>query len=306
LVKKEVEVWEIMKNSSQANNSILRLAEKRLSSDFNKGAVDALSAFIANNPTAQYEDLVRKSLELGYNPATLIDNALGSVITDKQGLNLSKSTDSLLNEVYEKNPIPGDRYIIDPNNIKSKKAKQVASDLGSSEGIAVATREKGLSRGTPEFVAVKDAKDELGKMGMITSAGHELKHPENWMTRPDFNSKGSFGDVGHHYGPGTFESQELIKQVRDLPDDEKLAKEILKRAGGAKASSFKYLKSLPYIGSAIAGAAALSSPDASAAAADFAIPGGLESLGPSEDDAAIENPQSSPEMRRRALEALRK
>jgi hypothetical protein len=63
-------------------------------------------------------------------------------------------------------------------------------------------------------------------------------------------------------------------------------------------------KALPYVGTALAGAAALSSPDASAAAADLAIPGGLESLGPSEEDYAIENPQASPELRRKALESL--
>lgn len=64
-------------------------------------------------------------------------------------------------------------------------------------------------------------------------------------------------------------------------------------------------KALPIIGAAAAGAAALSSPDASAAAGDILIPGGLESLGPSEEDAIIENPQASPELRRKALEALR-
>jgi hypothetical protein len=63
-------------------------------------------------------------------------------------------------------------------------------------------------------------------------------------------------------------------------------------------------KALPIIGTAAAGAAALSSPDASAAAADLAIPGGLESLGPSEEDAAIENPQKNSELRRKALESL--
>ena len=65
-------------------------------------------------------------------------------------------------------------------------------------------------------------------------------------------------------------------------------------------------KAIPIIGTAAAGAAALSSPDASAAAADLAIPGGLESLGPSEEDAAIENPQANPELRRKALESLLK
>lgn len=63
-------------------------------------------------------------------------------------------------------------------------------------------------------------------------------------------------------------------------------------------------KALPVIGTAATAAAALSSPDASAAAMDAAIPGGLESLGPSEEDAAIENPQKNPAARRAALEKL--
>jgi hypothetical protein len=63
-------------------------------------------------------------------------------------------------------------------------------------------------------------------------------------------------------------------------------------------------KAIPIIGTAAAGAAALSSPDASAAAMDMAIPGGLESLGPSAEDMAIENPQKNPAARRAALEKL--
>jgi hypothetical protein len=63
-------------------------------------------------------------------------------------------------------------------------------------------------------------------------------------------------------------------------------------------------KAVPIIGTAAAGVAALSSPDASAAAMDMAIPGGLESLGPSAEDAAIENPQRNPELRKAALQKL--
>jgi hypothetical protein len=63
-------------------------------------------------------------------------------------------------------------------------------------------------------------------------------------------------------------------------------------------------KALPVVGTAAAAAAALSSPDASAAVGDFVMPGGLESLGPSVEDVAIENPQANSELRRKALEAL--
>lgn len=63
-------------------------------------------------------------------------------------------------------------------------------------------------------------------------------------------------------------------------------------------------KALPIIGTAATAAAALSSPDASAAAMDMAIPGGLQSLGPSEEDTSIENPQANPELRKAALQKL--
>lgn len=69
----------------------------------------------------------------------------------------------------------------------------------------------------------------------------------------------------------------------------------------AKSGTFK---ALPIIGTAATSAAALSSPDASAAAGDILVPGGLDSLKPSEEDAAIENPQANPELRRAALQKL--
>ena len=63
-------------------------------------------------------------------------------------------------------------------------------------------------------------------------------------------------------------------------------------------------KALPIIGPALGAAAALSSEDASAAAGDMLIPGGLESLSPSAEDAAIENPQANPQLRKAALQKL--
>lgn len=63
-------------------------------------------------------------------------------------------------------------------------------------------------------------------------------------------------------------------------------------------------KALPIIGTAATAAAALSSPDASAAVGDALVPGGLESLGPSMEDAAIENPQANAKLRKAALQKL--
>lgn len=69
-----------------------------------------------------------------------------------------------------------------------------------------------------------------------------------------------------------------------------------------KSGKFKQIAgAVPYVGTALTGAAALASPDASAAVGDALVPGGLESLGPSEEDAAIENPQANSELRKQAL-----
>lgn len=284
-------------------NSIKKLAEKRLSKDPDSRAIDALTSYISNNPSVQYEDLVRKSLELGQDPTSLIDRALGSVIVDKNSLNLSKPTVDLLNEVYESNPVPGYRYVVDPSNVKSATGKEIARYLSGNEGIASGWRYKGESRGKPDFVAIEDAKDEAGKIRALVAGGHELKHTEDRMIRPHFKSSGTTGELRHHYGSGTFEAEDLIKKVRDLPDDEKIIKEIVKRSKGLDKPSFRVLKSVPLVGPAIgAGIAALSG-EANAASA-LPILGEADSLGPSVEDAAIENPQANPELRKAALQKL--
>jgi hypothetical protein len=169
--------------------------------------------------------------------------------------------------------------------VKSATGKEIAGYLDGNEGIASGWRYKGESRGKPDFIAIEDAKDEAGKMKALVAGGHELKHTEDRMIRPHFKSAKEAGELKHHYGPGTFESEDLIRQIRDLPEDEKIAKEILKRSKGLDKPFFRTLKALPIVGTGAAAAAALSSPDASAAIGDFVIPGGLESLGGNEDAA---------------------
>lgn len=72
-----------------------------------------------------------------------------------------------------------------------------------------------------------------------------------------------------------------------------------------KSGKFKSVAgAVPVVGTAAAVGAAFASPDASAAVADAIVPGGVESLGPSDEDAAIENPQTNPELRKAALKKL--
>lgn len=286
-------------------DSIKKLAEKRLSKDPNLRAIDALTSYISNNPGVQYEDLVRKSLELGQDPTNLIDRALGSVIVDKNSLDLSKPTVDLLNETYGSNPVPGYRYVVDPSNVKSATGKEISKYLSGSHGIASGWRYKGESRGKPDFIAIEDAKDEAGKLKALVAGGHELKHSEDRMIRPHFKSSNETGELGHHYGSGTFESQDLIKKVRDLPEDEKTVKEILKRAKGLDKPSFRVLRGIPIIGTALgAGLAALSG-EANAASA-LPILGEADSLGPESgsEDYEIENPQKNPAARKAALQKI--
>jgi hypothetical protein len=283
-------------------DSLKKLAHRRLSKDIGKPAMDAMTAFVANNPGAQHEDLVRKALEMGFEPNELIDQSLGSVMVDKGGLNLSRPLEDLLNESYGDNPIGGSRYVIDPNQVSSSRAKEVASELGKDRGVSIA---RGKTRAKPDFVAVKDATNETDKLRALPVGGHELKHSEDFLIRPGFEGVEQSGKIGHHYGPGTYESQELIRQVRDLPQDDKVLKEIAKRSDNIPTSLFSRLRSVPLIGPAIGLGAAALSQDASAA---IPILSEADNLGPEvgSEDFEIENPQASPEARRAVLEQLKR
>lgn len=282
------------------DDTLEKLASKRLSREIPKNAVDAMTSFIANNPGAQHEDLVRRAMEMGYNPASLIEQSLGSVMVDKNGLNLNLPLEDLLNESYGEKQLPGARYVINPNDISSSRGKEVLADLAKSRGVSV-------SKGAiPDYVAVKDATTELEKLRALPIGGHELQHTEDLIRRPKFVPEGALGEVGHHLGPGTFESKELIKQVRDLPDDPRIAKEILKRTGGKAASVFSKLRgAVPFIGPALGLGAAAYSRDSSAA---IPILSEAEPLGPERgsEDYAIENPQITTEARRAVLEQLKR
>jgi hypothetical protein len=69
---------------------------------------------------------------------------------------------------------------------------------------------------------------------------------------------------------------------------EELSKEVLKVSKRANGGLKLLGKSLPIIGAAITGAAALSSPDAGAAAIDFLVPGGVESMGVSDEQKQLD------------------
>lgn len=278
-----------------------KLASKRLEQDSSKQAIDALVSYIAANPGLQHEDLVRKAMELGHDPKALIESALGSVKIDKTGASLSQPLEDVLNQVYEENPVPGKRYVIDPTNVKSPQGKKVNQYLGGDYGVAAADRAKG-GLAVPDFYAVEDSKDEARKLRTISAGGHELRHGEDWLSKPGFKITNPMSmEPGHHAG-NIYESAELIREARELPIDQKLRQEVLKNSVGLKTTPFKRLASaVPVLGAGLAAYAALQSPDASAGVADTFIPGGLESLGPSSDDSIIENPQASPELRKQAL-----
>lgn len=137
-----------------------------------------------------------------------------------------------------------------------------------------------------------------------TQLGHKI--PSELMQMPGqideekaITKSFELGDSGKKYGGLDMYNEAAenhharIPKLRDAKSFEHGALKSMLKSGTFKA--------LPIIGTAATAAAALSSPDASAAALDFAVPGGVESLGPSSDDAIIENPQANPEMRKQAL-----
>lgn len=215
--------------------------------------INKLLSEIASNPTISSEDLIRKARELGYDAGDLIDATLGSVKYEKSKATLSKPLEDVLNDIFETDPTPGKRYILDPSEATSPRGKDVAKALEGNLGVATSLN-IGKPRALPDYVAVRPAKTDLEKLKGISHAGHELKHQVDYLVRPDFKmeEKDPF-KAGHHYKE-IYEPSELIKEVKDLPKDEREIKEILNQSKKSflKPSPFTKLRNV--IGPLAAGA----------------------------------------------------
>jgi hypothetical protein len=235
--------------------------------------INKLINYVTNNPTVTSEEMLRKAIELGYEPGDLIDKALGSVKYEKSGANLSKNLEDILNDVYQNDPTPGDRYVVDPMETRYPKSKEFAKNLRGLLGYQTNV-DTGKSRKKPKEVVVRNMWDDLGKLQGISSAGHELKHSVDDLIRPGFYPKtdDSF-KPGHHYGD-IYETSELVREVKDLPENDKVTKEIKKQSKklNLKAPSpFRRLLSiLGPVGASIAAGYSLKSGDAMGAGLNLA------------------------------------
>lgn len=238
-------------------------------------AVSQLASYAANTPMVTHKDLVRKAIEMGYNPYDLIDAALGSVKYDKSSASLKSNLEDILNDVYEKDPTPGNRYVLDPSEAISDKAKEVAKSLEGNLGVATSLN-TGRSRSLPNYAAVRNQYNDLKKLQAISHAGHELKHQSDFLIRPDLIMKTEKPfKKGHHYGD-IYETSELIREAKDLPKNQKELDEIVKQSKKSflKPKSFGRLFSLlgkvGPIGAGIGALSALKSGDVGAAALNAA------------------------------------
>lgn len=264
-------------------------------------AIDQFTAYIKNSGTMDSESLIRKAVEMGYNPYDLIDASLGSVRYDKSAAYLEDPIEDILNDIYEKDPTPGHRYVLDPNDVQSKKAKEIAKSLGNDLGVSQ-TLNFGRSRSLPNFAVVKKPKTWLEKLVAITTGGHELEHNTDKLIRPDYNIKTPESyQPGHHY-KGIYETRELVREINEIPEDSEITSEIKKQSkkAGLKPSAFTRLRSLlGPIGAGFGVYSALKSGDALAAgleAASAVDPTGIS-------DAALEvntRLKMSPEERKKA------
>lgn len=208
-------------------------------------AIDQFTSYIANTPLVQYRDLVNKALEMGYDPHELIDASLGSVKYEKSNASLKSPLEDILNSIYEKDPTPGSRYVIDPTEAISERAKEVAQNIEKNvTGYASAVPSK--RRALPDYAAVTPRSKDIDKLKAISDAGHELEHLKDFLTRPDFIPKTEKSyKLGHHF-KNIYEPTELIREVKNLPEDIKLTKEIIKqnKKSFLKPSMFTRLRSL--------------------------------------------------------------
>jgi hypothetical protein len=218
---------------------------KKRFSEITPKSIDQFNAYIANTPMVSHQDLVNKAIEMGHNPHDLMDAALGSVKYEKSGARLEDPLEDILNAVYEKDPTPGKRYVMEPSEAISARGKDVAKNLEGNLGVATSLN-TGRARSLPDYAAVRQQYSNIGKLQGIAHGGHELKHQEDFLIRPDIEMKTADPyKMGHHYG-GIYEPEELIREVKDLPKDEKVVKELLKQSkkSGLKPSVFTRLRSL--------------------------------------------------------------
>jgi hypothetical protein len=250
--------------------------------------INKILQLIASNPLISSEELVLKAREMGYSPEDLIDKALGSVKYEKSGANLSKPLVDILNEIYQDDPTPVNRYVLNPfsPNLTSEKAKKYAEAfIDDPRLLGLETDlDLGRSRRLPYDVIVRDRKGDLPKLQGITVGGHELRHGVDSLIRPSFESQGNAFQPKHHFGD-IYETSELIREAKDLPPDSKVLKEIQKQASknflNKKVRPFTKLMGLLPVGAGVAGL--LAGASAEDALADSVIPGGVERLGEGSD-----------------------
>lgn len=245
--------------------------------------IQKIQSMIANDPSMDAPKLLSEVIKMGYkDPGPIVDAALGSIKIEKSGASIGGDIADILNQVYSEDKTPGGRYIIDPYIQSGTKSKSVFSRLQDKagvpdQGVALRELERVRGRAAPKYIALPDPSfykaqynisDELSKLLSTAAGGHELKHSSDWLVYPNFNPKTDYSyKVGHH-AKGIYEPDELIREVRDLPADEKTAKEILKQSEklGVKPSVFKRLLSYGgFIGPAIGAGLALKSGDVLAA-----------------------------------------
>lgn len=208
-------------------------------------SIDQFTSYIANTGLVTHDDLVRKALEMGHDPYDLIDASLGSIKYEKAATSLSNPLEDILNSVYEKDPTPGRRYVLDPAEAISERAKDVAKNLEGNLGVATSLN-TGRSRSLPDYAAVRQQYDDLKKLQAISHAGHELKHQTDFLVRPDMVMKTDRPfKKGHHY-KDIYETSELIREAKDLPVDQKEIDQIVKQSKKAylKPSLFGRLRSM--------------------------------------------------------------
>jgi hypothetical protein len=213
--------------------------ERKRPSQVNIKAVDELIAHIANTPLIERDEVIRKAKEMGYNPRDLTDAALGSVMLDKRGGDISGEMEDVLNRIYSEDPTPGTRSIVDPSTSRSKLGRELSKRLEGGLGMQTGF---GESNGLfiPEHTIVKEpSKDLIERLSSITNAGHELKHGSEYLGSGYTEGDPRAYKLTHH-AQGIYEPDTLIKEIKNTNDRSKEYEMLTKRAraAGVKANPF--------------------------------------------------------------------
>lgn len=202
-----------------------------------------LQKWIDETPEATQADIAEYARRMGYDSADLLPTTLGATLLEKRNQKLSTPFSELLQNIFSDDLTPGGRFVIDPDNVKTKEGVKIAERFKKNPGLqgfaeygTIKMNGKEIRIPTRTIVKEPTSGNPFEILKQIGVQGHEFPHSENIILSnksfphrefiENFEKLGKrapiAGQPGHHFGKsGDIIEAKLLQQlIRDLYDPE--------------------------------------------------------------------------------------